>query len=262
MTIDWFTVCAQVVNFLILVWLLKRFLYKPVLRAIDEREKRIAAQVHEAEEKNAEARKEQQELQRKNAEFEQQRSAMLEKALAEADEERRRLLEDARNESVQARARWQETLSDEQETIARDMADRVRQEVVAVSRKALGDLASVTLEERICAVFVQRLQRLGGDDRARLSSALAGASRPAIVRTGFELPPAGRDVVTRTLGGVLGVEVRTEFKVAPELVGGIELLVDGYRVAWNIDEYLTSLSEVFARLHHPEGSPNADVNPA
>ena len=42
MLIDWFTVAAQAVNFLLLVWLLKRFLHKPVLAAIDEREKRIA----------------------------------------------------------------------------------------------------------------------------------------------------------------------------------------------------------------------------
>ena len=45
MLIDWFTVAAQAVNFLILVWLLKRFLYKPVLAAVDEREKRITAQL-------------------------------------------------------------------------------------------------------------------------------------------------------------------------------------------------------------------------
>jgi F-type H+-transporting ATPase subunit b len=43
MLIDWFTVGAQALNFLILVWLLKRFLYKPILDAIDAREKRIAA---------------------------------------------------------------------------------------------------------------------------------------------------------------------------------------------------------------------------
>jgi F-type H+-transporting ATPase subunit b len=37
MLIDWFTVGAQVLNFLILVWLLKRFLYGPILDAIDAR---------------------------------------------------------------------------------------------------------------------------------------------------------------------------------------------------------------------------------
>ena len=48
MLIDWFTVGAQVLNFLILVWLLKRFLYKPILNAIDAREKRIAAELADA----------------------------------------------------------------------------------------------------------------------------------------------------------------------------------------------------------------------
>ena len=38
MRINRFTVFAQAINFLILVWLLKRFLYKPILHAIDERE--------------------------------------------------------------------------------------------------------------------------------------------------------------------------------------------------------------------------------
>ena len=42
MLIDWFTVAAQALNFLILVWLMKRFLYKPILHAIDAREERIA----------------------------------------------------------------------------------------------------------------------------------------------------------------------------------------------------------------------------
>ena len=48
MLIDWFTVGAQVLNFLILIWLLKRFLYKPILHAIDEREERIATELANA----------------------------------------------------------------------------------------------------------------------------------------------------------------------------------------------------------------------
>jgi F-type H+-transporting ATPase subunit b len=57
MLIDWFTVGAQALNFLILVWLMKRFLYKPILHAIDEREKRIAAELADADAKKAEAKR-------------------------------------------------------------------------------------------------------------------------------------------------------------------------------------------------------------
>jgi hypothetical protein len=57
MLIDWFTVGAQALNFLILVWLMKRFLYKPILHAIDAREKRIAAELADADAKKAEAKR-------------------------------------------------------------------------------------------------------------------------------------------------------------------------------------------------------------
>ena len=58
MLIDWFTVGAQALNFIVLVWLLKRFLYKPILNAIDAREKLIAAKLADADTKVAEAKKE------------------------------------------------------------------------------------------------------------------------------------------------------------------------------------------------------------
>ena len=72
MLIDWFTVAAQALNFLVLVWLMKRFLYKPILHAIDEREKRIAAEMANADKKKAEAEKESDEFKHKNEEFDRQ----------------------------------------------------------------------------------------------------------------------------------------------------------------------------------------------
>ena len=88
MLIDWFTIGAQALNFLILVWLMKRFLYKPILNAIDAREKRIAKELADADAKKTEAQKERDEFQKKNEEFDQQRAALLTKATDEAKAER------------------------------------------------------------------------------------------------------------------------------------------------------------------------------
>ena len=96
MLIDWFTVGAQALNFLILVWLMKRFLYKPILHAIDEREKRIAAELADADAKKVEAKRERDEFQHKNDEFDQQRAALLGQATDEANAVRQRLLDEAR----------------------------------------------------------------------------------------------------------------------------------------------------------------------
>ena len=73
MQINWFTVIAQLFNFILLVWLMKRFLYAPILAAIDEREKKIKAQLNDAKAQKSEAKKEQEEFNAKNADFDQQK---------------------------------------------------------------------------------------------------------------------------------------------------------------------------------------------
>src|SRR5208337_4371811 len=124
MLIDWFTVGAQALNFVILVWLMRRFLYKPILRAIDAREKRIAAELADADAKKAEALKERDEFQHKNEEFDQERAALLSKATEEAKAERQRLLDEARKAADALSAKRQETLRNDAHNLTQAVSRR------------------------------------------------------------------------------------------------------------------------------------------
>src|SRR5271165_1037504 len=121
MLIDWFTVGAQALNFIILVWLLKRFLYKPILNAVDAREQRIAAERADADAKKAEAQKERDEFQHKNEEFDQQRAALFSKATEETKTERQRLLDEARKAADSLRAKLHESLRNEQRNLSQEI---------------------------------------------------------------------------------------------------------------------------------------------
>ena len=188
MLIDWFTVAAQAVNFLILVWLMKRFLYKPILSAIDEREKRIAAELANADTKKAEAQKEHDEFDRKNTEFDQQRAALLTKATDEAKAERQRLLDEARKAAEALSSKRQETLRNEERNLHQAISRRTQREVFAIARKALADLATVSLEERLGEVFTRRLREMEGQSKQALGEALKTASGPAVVRSASTCP--------------------------------------------------------------------------
>ena len=188
MLIDWFTVGAQALNFLILVWLMKRFLYKPILHAIDAREKRIATELADADAKKAEAQKERDEFQHKNEEFDQQRAALLSKATDEAKAERQRLLDEARKAADALSAKRQEALRNDAHNLNQAISRRTQQEVFAIARKALTDLATTSLEERLGEVFTRRLRELDGQAKAGLAEALKTASEPALVRSAFDLP--------------------------------------------------------------------------
>jgi F-type H+-transporting ATPase subunit b len=255
MLIDWFTVGAQALNFLILVWLMKRFLYKPILNAIDVREKRIAAELADADARKAEAKKERDEFQHKNEEFDQQRAALLAKATDEAKAERQRLLEEAREAADALSTRRQETLRNEAQNLKQAIGRRAQQEVFAIARKALTELATTSLEERVGEVFTRRLRSMDGPAKALLGEALKTASEPGLIRSAFDLSAEQRAAIQNALNETFSAEIRVRFETAPELVGGIELTSNGQKLAWSIADYLAKLEKDVADLLKEQDKP-------
>ena len=257
MLIDWFTVSAQVLNFLILVWLMKRFLYKPILRAIDVREERIATELADADAKRAEAQKERDEFLHKNEEFDQQRAALLSKATDEVKAERQRLLDEARKAADALRAKRQDALNREQQRLTDEITRRTREEVFAVVRKTLTDLAGTSLEERMGEVFVRRLRELSDEAKDGLTKALNPALDPMLVRSAFELSSEQRAVIQQALNETFSAEVEVRFGTAPDVISGIELTANGRKVAWSIADYLTSLEKGVGELLKEKDKPEA-----
>jgi F-type H+-transporting ATPase subunit b len=241
MLIDWFTVGAQALNFLILVWLLKRFLYKPILDAIAAREKRIAGELADAASKKAEAQKKQGEFQRKNAEFDQQRAAMFSKAAEEAAAERKRLLDEARKAAEALSAKLRATLRSDAHSLNNALRRRTEQEVFAVARKALADMATASLEERVEEVFTRRLRELNGPAKESLGNALKTASEPALVRSAFALAEPQRAALQNAVNETFSAAIRLRFETTPDLISGIELATDGQKLSWSIGDYLSGL---------------------
>lgn len=248
MLIDWFTVGAQVINFLVLVWLLKRFLYRPILDAIDAREQRIGAELADADAKRAEARQERETFQHKNQEFDQQRAALLTQATDAAKAERQRLLDEARHAADALRAKRQDALRQEADQLHQALSRTTQQEVFAIVRKTLADLAGASLEERLVDVFIERLGEMDAQAHAVLTEAMKTTSDPVRVRSACELPPAQRAAIQAALNSAFATEVPVQFDAGPDLVGGIELSVNGQRIGWSIADYLRSLEQGVGEL--------------
>ena len=246
--IDWFTVGAQVLNFLILIWLMKRFLYQPILHAIDAREERIVAELADADAKKAEAKKERDEFQKKNEEFDQQRATLLSKATDEVKAERQRLLDEARKVADAASATRRDALQREHENLQDEITRRTQLEVFAIARMTLTDLADTELEERICNVFTRKLSELNGPSKASFAEALKSTSTSALVCSSFDLPEEVHTAIQNTINETFSADIPLRFQTSPDLVSGIELSANGQKVAWSIADYLTSLEESVGEL--------------
>jgi len=257
MLFDWFTVGAQVLNFLILVWLLKRFLYKPILHAIDAREKRIAAQIADADARKAEAQKERNEFQHKNEEFDRERNDLLTKVRDEVKIERSRLLDDARQAADAVRAKRQDALQREQQSLNDEITQRTREEVFAIARKTLMDLAGTSLETRMSSVFVHRVRELDGEAKESFTKALKTSADPAIVRSAFDLPAEQRAAIQQALNETFSADIHVRFETASDVIGGIELTANGRKVAWSIADHLASLGKSVGELLKEQSKPQA-----
>jgi len=262
MLIDWFTVGAQALNFLVLVWLLKRFLYKPILDAIDARESRVAAELADAGKKEAEAKAERDTFQAKNEAFDQARAALFSKATEEASTERQRLFDEVQEAADALSAKRQEALQSEANSLKEALRQRAQQEVFAIARKALTDLATASLEERIGEVFTRRLREMDGTAKASLGDALKESGSPALIRSAFELPSDQRAAMQNAVNETFSADIHLRFEIAPEVISGIELSANGQKVAWSIADYLASLEQSVTDLLKEEDKTDAKVESA
>jgi len=259
MLIDWFTVVAQVINFLILVSLMKRFLYGPILRAIDAREKKIAAELSDADAKRAQAKQERDDFAAKNAELDNNRSALINAATQEADALRQRLLGQAQQAADDFSAKRQQSMKADARNLNQALILRTQQEVFSIARKTLADLASVSLEDQMSDAFNKRLKAIKGAEKAALTDALTSSAEPAIVRSAFALTEKQRTAIQQSINQTFAANVNLRFDTAPEIISGIELTTGGNKLAWSIADYLTSLESSISELLHVDPKTGKDL---
>jgi len=248
MLIDWFTVGTQMLNFLVLVWVLQHFLYKPILNAIAAREKGIADKLADADAKTKAAEKKCDDFETKNKAFDEQRTALMGKATADAKTQHDHLIDEARKEADGFRTMQATALTNDQARLGKEISRTASNEVFAIARKTLADLATASLEERVGAVFTHRLGEMDVNAKETMGAALRNSKDPAVVQSAFDMPAAQMATIRNALNETFCAEVRVRFEAAPDLICGIELTADGQKIGWSIADYLTSLDRKVGAL--------------
>lgn len=221
MEFDWTTLVLQAVNFLVLVWLLHHFLYRPVLDAIDRRRAAESRALEDAAESQRAAEAERARWQAEQARLETEREALRQTAERTAAARAHEVVQEARREADRLIAHGRDLLEGERGALATE----VRQEASRVARqlaeRLLRDVAPDVGPEPFLERLDQHLAALPDDER----QALTEATEPAPLRLLIApaMPQAAREVWTRRLSQRLG-GAAVEISVAPELIAGARLL--------------------------------------
>lgn len=243
MHIDWFVFLAQIFNFLLLMYLLKHFLYGRIIKAMDDREAKIAARFAEADELKTKAEEEALLYEKRNQSLNEKKETMLNEATLAAEAKRKELMEKVRVEVDAVKARWQDMLIREQDAFFYDLRQRAAKQLYATARKALSDLADADLEERIVEEFLRRVQSLDEEKSTQLRKAISGGGNRVTIQSAFGIPAPRQTQIEEVLKKQITNGFTIRYLQEPDIVSGIEMRVNGHKIAWSLNEYLETLVE-------------------
>lgn len=232
MHIDWWTLALQAINVLILVWLLSRFLFRPVMDAIAARQAAADRLLGEAQAAKDAAKGEEQALKARNDGFaadterqrvqiragiEAERARLLEQARAEADT----LTKQAHAATAVERARLAGELEEKAATLAGQMAERLLQR-----------LPPAATTEAMFDALLDRLRTLPEDGRRKLEQ-----DAPLTIATPMAVSDEARTRYLQQLAIVLPGAAAPSFVVEPGLIAGFELHGPHMRIhnSWRAD---------------------------
>ena len=248
MQIDWFTVGAQVVNFLILVFLLKRFLYKPVIKAMERRELALAQSKQQAEDAATAVAEQASIYQQKLQEIEQQKQNLLLEARQDAELEKERILQQLRLEVAEMDKSWRAEIDSEKSTFLAGTRQTMGQEMIKLLRKVLSDLANADLQQQVVKHFLEKLKSLSDSEKQKIKAALADLGNSSLkLKSSFEIPPSQQQEIIDVIKQQVSTDIVLHAEIDPELICGLALQVPGGELEWNINSYILEIEDNFLK---------------
>lgn len=243
MQIDWFTLGAQAFNLVLLGFLLWRVLYRPVRRAVDQREERIRSRMDEADQKLEEAESAKEEYERRKDELEGKGDELLAKAEREADERRDELRAEIDEEMDRVRNEWRDSLRKGMDDFLEELSNRARDEFLDLLRRALDDLVDAQPGNAVTRAFARSLNDAPDDDVEAFTDALVEAGGVCRISTSLDLPDDGLAGIRDVLNGWLPEGPELDLRVESRERGpnGIELWAGDLKMAWTVDAYIEEL---------------------
>jgi F-type H+-transporting ATPase subunit b len=250
MRIDWWTLALQAANFLVLVWLLQHFLYRPVLGIIAERQQQSEAVIAEANAARAAVEQLRAELEQQRGTIAKERDQTLEQAHAAASADAQRLLEKARADADRQGAEERQRLTRERAEATEALRQEASALALTIARRLLADAATPGFDGPFVERLLARLRGLDEPERRVLASQLADGAPLQLVTAG-PLAPSARAIFQDQLRAALGADTVVEFAQDAALIAGAELHFPHtiLRHSWQ-----HSLEEIAAELRHDGGT--------
>ncbi len=249
MQLDWTTLVLEILNFLILLWILKRFLYQPVLRAVARRKTLIEQTLADATKQKTDAQTLEQQYRSRLDAWEEEKTHLRERMLAELRTERERQLVELQNALEKERERNRVLEERRLQDLERKLGDEVNARGAGFVARLLERLATPALENRLIEVAIEDLRGLSLEQRQQIDRAAADADVPLRVITAFPLPEEQRRRIEQALSTATGKAVKPEYAQDDNLLAGLRARIGPWILQANLRDELSFFAEAIRHGH-------------
>lgn len=241
MAFNWFTVIAQIINFLILLFILRLVLYKPIFRFMKERRDNIAKKVKDAEMKIKEGEDRKKEYDEKIEEFEKDKQKRRAEFLYDMAERKQESLAKLKKDVEKEKSKIDKQLITHREKIIDNVNKIISQKFVKFVENVFGSLSSNSIEEKMLELFVTKLKTSNKKTIFDFNRVITKNKGVVDIFTAFELHKKSKKSLEDALADMKIKFKKIKFNIKPELMVGVELKVDNSYITWNIKEILEGL---------------------
>jgi F-type H+-transporting ATPase subunit b len=238
--LSWSTFVLEIVNFLVLVWILTRFLYRPVLDVIAKRRGDIEKKLADARDLESTARDLQAKYENRLAEWETERRNALEKLNGELAEERKKQLASLQSELEHEREKSEVSEARRLDATRRQIEETALAQGARFTARLLGQLAGPDLDARLFDLLLDRLAALPPERAA----ALAHQNEKKItVGSAFPLSDEQRSKLSDALAQIAGTDSPIAFEQNDELLAGVRVTIGAFSLGMNLKDELNGFVE-------------------
>jgi F-type H+-transporting ATPase subunit b len=235
MNINWFEIIAQMINFFILLFLLQKLFYKPVIKAMNDRQQRLMDNQKKSEEKMKKAAELIETYNQNLAELEKEKDRQLEMAKQQAQEKKEALIAAYREEAEQKRSDYLKEVDEEQERFIHDLGAALGNNAVKIAEHILGSFSEEKLSEKVFDSFIKKVEDI---DEDTLKEDIESKDERIILISSEELSDEQKEILEKVLTKKLDTFKEISYEVEEELIQGYELKLETLTVHTNVRKYL------------------------
>jgi F-type H+-transporting ATPase subunit b len=243
MQLDWSTLLLEVINFLVLVWILKRFLYKPVLNVIAQRKAAIDKTLSDAAVLQRDAKELEQKYQSRLADWESEKDDLRIELNQELEVQRERLTTELQNALAQQREKQTVLAQRRLSELEAQAVHEGTQQGLQFTSRLLERFAGAEMEARVVQLALDDLPHLSEVQREALRSVGRESQRVMKVTSAFPLAPAQREAVAEALRGATRPDVMCTFHEDPSLLAGVRISFGPWILRANLQDELAFFAE-------------------